>query len=304
MRVGFRLVSGVLTMALFGASPAGFGQDAGLTEQVRSLASSVDRLTSSNMEIMRRLERIESRTQAIGGIRQALDSVTTTQMALLQQMQQLRNTVAASAAKPATAAAKPAGPKLPLNMDIGPGRMEGDGNTTVVLVMYGDFQCSFCGRFFEQTLPAIRSEFIDTKKIRFAMRDFTLETHKDANRGAVAARCGEEQGKYWEMTASLHGHQNDLTTHSIEEQAKHVGLDMEAFSACFNSDKHFNDAKMDMGKATALAISGTPSFAIGFTNPGSSQITVTKLLVGSKPIEQFRTALNDSLLNPVPAAQP
>jgi protein-disulfide isomerase len=280
--------------------------DNAVAQQLQSISSALDRLTSTNMEILRRLDRIEARTQALPPLRQQVDQITTGQLAVLQQMQQLRNQVAASAAaaKNTTGTrATPPGPKLPLQMDIGPGRMEGDPNTTVVLVMFGDFQCSFCGRFYEDTLPKLREEFIEPGKMRFAMRDFTLPFHHDANRASVAVRCAEDQGKYWEMATSLHGHQNDLTTKSVEQQAKTVGLDMEAFNACVQSDKHVNDAKADMAKAAGLQISGTPTFAIGYSTAGASQLTITRVISGNKPLEQFRTAINDMFKEPLAIQQ-
>lgn len=75
------------------------------------------------------------------------------------------------------------------------------GNTSakVTLVEFSDYQCPFCGRHFTQTEPQLKKEYIDTGKVRFYYRDFPLsQIHLGAEKGAEAARCAGDQGKYWE----------------------------------------------------------------------------------------------------------
>ncbi|MGI8906484.1 MAG: thioredoxin domain-containing protein [Candidatus Sumerlaeaceae bacterium] len=278
-----------------------FAQDPQVADHLRALTNSVDRLTSTNLEIMRRLERIETKTQQVLGMRQTVDANTSTQIAVLQQLHALQTSVAGVGKPTPAPVATPAGPKLPIPMELGPGRMQGDADTTVVLVMFTDAQCGYCSRFLAETFPTLKTDYIDNKKIRFAIRDLNLASHKDANKAAMAARCAEEQGKYWEMVFSIYKNRGDITTATLVQQAKVQQLDVEQFAACFESEKYINDAKVDMAKASTLGFAGTPSFAIGYSRPGSSQITVTKVIRGARPLIQFRTALDQMFLEPLPA---
>lgn len=306
MQISSRSTIGAfISLAVLLSADYSYSQTDKVVEQLQALNTNLDHLTSSNAEILRRLDRLEQKTLVLPSLRLVVDQMANSQQALLQQMQQLRNSgiAAAAAAKPTPVTpprATPAGPKLPMQVDIGTGRMEGDMGSTVVLVMFSDFQCGYCQRFVDNTLPILRSEYIDSKKVRYALRDFTLSMHHDAPRAANAARCAEDQGKYWEMARMLNGHQNDLTSKSVEQQAKNVGLDMTSFTACMNTDKHAADVKVDVAKGNSLGISGTPSFAIGYAAPGSSQVIVTKVLVGNRIVDQFRTALNETLKSPIP----
>lgn len=285
----------ITASALLLCSSAAVADDGVTTDQLKALTASIDRLNASNAEIIRRLDGIERRS--IPQMRSSVDTLTSSQMATLQQMQQLRNQIA-NMPKAAAAPAKPAGPKLPIQIDIGPGRMVGDPSTTVVLVMYSDYQCPFCAKFLNDTYPKLKEEFIDTNRIRFAARDFVLPAHKDAPRGAIAARCAEDQGKFWEMHMSMNGHTNDVSTRSLESQAKNLGLDVEQFAACLAGQKHENDARLDRAKGVALGFTGTPSFAIGYSKPGESQITVTRTIVGNKHIDNYRAGILEVLDKP------
>lgn len=69
----------------------------------------------------------------------------------------------------------------------------------VELIEYSDFQCPFCRRFFEETYPEIKKQYIDTGKVKFVYRHFPLDFHPAAQKSAEAAECAREQGKFWEM---------------------------------------------------------------------------------------------------------
>jgi protein-disulfide isomerase len=75
----------------------------------------------------------------------------------------------------------------------------GDPNAPVTIIEFSDFQCPYCRRFWEQTLPQLKSEYIDTGKVRLVYRDYPLSTiHPGALPAAMAAGCANEQGKFWE----------------------------------------------------------------------------------------------------------
>jgi len=43
--------------------------------------------------------------------------------------------------------------------------------------MFGGFEDPFSIRFFENTLPKIKNEYIDTGKVRFVYQEYVLQFH-------------------------------------------------------------------------------------------------------------------------------
>src|SRR5205823_4587491 len=68
----------------------------------------------------------------------------------------------------------------------------------VTVVEYGDIQCPVCGRFARETYPTIKTNYIDTGKIRWEFRHFPLRSiHVYAERAAEAAECAHQQDKFF-----------------------------------------------------------------------------------------------------------
>ncbi|MEX0587505.1 MAG: thioredoxin domain-containing protein, partial [Patescibacteria group bacterium] len=98
------------------------------------------------------------------------------------------------------------GDQVPSGADIGQptGEVEvsvdddpviGDPNAPVTIVEFVDFECPFCKSFFEETFPKIKSDYIDTGKVRFVLRDLPLPFHNPAaTKEALAANCARDQG--------------------------------------------------------------------------------------------------------------
>lgn len=86
----------------------------------------------------------------------------------------------------------------------------GNSDAKITIIEYSDFQCPYCSKFFEDTYPALKSEFIDTGKVKLVFKDFPVTArHKNALTSAIVARCAGEQGKFWEYHDKLLGNQNE-----------------------------------------------------------------------------------------------
>ena len=154
-----------LVLFLVGAcTPAAFSQSA---DEVKSIRRDLDSVRDSLKLIQNDLETIKK---------------------LLQQPQQ--------------AAQPPAFKEAVLSVEGA--QFLGQKNATVTVVEFSDYQCPFCARHVQQTLPLLRKEYVDTGKVKYVFRDHPLESiHPAAFKAAEAARCGGEQGKFWEMHDKL-----------------------------------------------------------------------------------------------------
>jgi len=64
-------------------------------------------------------------------------------------------TATQTASQPAQQAAPAAGAQVSADNDPA----KGDSNAKVTIIEFSDFQCPFCGRFFQQTLPQVDSDY-------------------------------------------------------------------------------------------------------------------------------------------------
>jgi protein-disulfide isomerase len=172
----------------------------------------------------------------------------------------------------------------------------GADDAVVTLVEFSDYECPFCLRHFEQTMPQIEANYIGTGKIRYAFRDWPVDQlHPMAIRGHEAAHCAGEQQKYWEMHRRLFGSPAAHAPEAIRQLAVDLGLDLGAFTACVDSGRP-NDAIRATGRqAQELGATGTPAFFIGVRDRTTNQVTVLAALSGAQPYEVFARVLDDVL---------
>lgn len=142
---------------------------------------------------------------------------------------------------------------------------KGPGEAKVVVRLFSDFQCPACRAAEASVQYAIRTY---GDKVRFVWNDFPLlGAHPNARAAANAARCAEEQGKFWEYHDVLYDKQPDWEGERSPKEkflgyAKDLGLATDAFSAC--AEKAVYDYKVmdDENEGMAAGVRATPTFFI------------------------------------------
>lgn len=87
----------------------------------------------------------------------------------------------------------------------------GNQDAKVTIVEFSDYQCPFCGKYFQDAEAQIKKEYVDTGKAKFYYRDFPLiQLHPGAQKAAEAARCAGDQGKYWEFHDLVFQNQSNI----------------------------------------------------------------------------------------------
>ena len=82
-------------------------------------------------------------------------------------------------------------------------QMMGSPTARVVLMEFSDFQCPYCGRFAQETLPGLRAKYVDAGLVQFVFRHNPLPVHPNAQAAAEAAICAARQGNFWGMHDQL-----------------------------------------------------------------------------------------------------
>lgn len=162
----------------------------------------------------------------------------------------------------------------------------GDAKAPVTIITFEDFECPFCRRFSQQTLPSIMEQYVKSGKVRIVWKDFPLSIHSHARQAHEAARCAWEQNKFWDYHDLLFNNQGSLTTDDLNKYAKSLGLNENQFSSCFNSSKYTSIINQKIDEGTSVGVSGTPSFLIN-----------GRLVVGAQPFQAFADVINQALQN-------
>src|SRR3990167_2608651 len=79
---------------------------------------------------------------------------------------------ASSAPTQQAAAPQPAEDTSPKQVSVDDDPVLGDKNAPITLIEFSDYECPFCKRHFDQTLPQLRKDYIDTGKVKMVFRDF------------------------------------------------------------------------------------------------------------------------------------
>lgn len=142
----------------------------------------------------------------------------------------------------------------------------GPGESKAVVRIFSDFQCPAC-KTAEPAFKAAVEKFAD--KVKFVWDDFPLSSiHPNARAAAVAARCAEDQGKFWEFHDRLYGEQENWAglsapTASFISYAEDLGLDKDTFTSCLVNQPGMHKIQTDEAEGNANDVRGTPTFFIG-----------------------------------------
>jgi protein-disulfide isomerase len=166
----------------------------------------------------------------------------------------------------------------------------------VAVLEFADFECPYCGRFAKETLPTIKSKYLDTGMVLFAFRHNPLtQIHPRAEAAAAAAECAEQQGAFWEFHDQLFGDPQKLQDADMLRHAMDVGIDSRTFKACLQrgaSERVQRDSEI----AKSLKLAGTPAFLVGRIMPGMA-VKVSTVLAGAKSADDFGQAIEVALRN-------
>jgi protein-disulfide isomerase len=162
--------------------------------------------------------------------------------------------------------------------------VKGDPDAPVTIVEWSDFECPFCGRFYENTLPQIEEQYINTGKAKLVYRDYPLSFHRNAQKSAEATECAGEQGKFWEMHDKLFESGVTGGVDAFKQYAVELGLDTASFNSCLDSGQMAAEVQKDMAEGQANGIRGTPGFIIN-----------GKVISGAQPFAAFQQVIEAEL---------
>ncbi|MBM3898906.1 MAG: thioredoxin domain-containing protein [Gemmatimonadetes bacterium] len=176
------------------------------------------------------------------------------------------------------------------------GRVRGKSDALWIVVI-SDFQCPFCKKWHEETLPQIDRDYVRTGKVQIAYMNFPIaSTHPNAPATHEFAMCAAEQEQFWPAADALFrtqrswGARRDIRV-VLDSLARGIPLDQRRYATCMDSREMKGLVDADYARATQIGVGSTPSFLVG-----------GRPLVGAQPYEAFQRAIEAALAEQAKAA--
>jgi len=148
----------------------------------------------------------------------------------------------------------------------------GPANAKVTLIEYASVTCSHCADFKKNVYPQLKTNYIDTGKIRFIFREFTTPPNEVSAAGFLLARCNNPTPEQYfarldvlfeQQVAIFEALQAGQVRTSLLNIARSAGLTEEQFNACITDQAGI--ARIKAGEEAALKqfqITGTPTLIL------------------------------------------
>ncbi|MEM7329697.1 MAG: DsbA family protein [Pseudomonadota bacterium] len=145
----------------------------------------------------------------------------------------------------------------------------GDPDAPVTLIEYASWTCPACLDFHARIMPTVKTDYIDSGKVRLVFREFPTPPANIAVAGFTLARCTEGDA-YYGMLDELFMRQDAILTLArqggpVVEALKQVGANHgiatdEAFEACLEDQENRDAIRASIAAAQSKGVNATPTF--------------------------------------------
>jgi protein-disulfide isomerase len=189
-----------------------------------------------------------------------------------------------------SAGIKPVDPNLPPG--TAEGYLLGNPDAPLQVIEFVDFECPICAVWSQVTGPDVKSRLIATGQISMRIFDFPLDMHPNSWPASNAVACAADQGKFEAMSDQVFGLQDQWSSATghrdprpgLEKAAKATGVDMTAWTTCFESQKHYPRIKANLNEGVRRSVGGTPTFVIG-----------SKMVTQQLPFDAFKKMVDEAI---------
>ncbi len=160
----------------------------------------------------------------------------------------------------------------------------GNFEAPIRIIVYSDFACPYC---YKQ--EAIISKVLDKYdgQLRFIWKDYPdFDKDSISFKSSLAARCAQDQDRFWEFHDGLFTHSLSLNEKYLYELAQELNLDMKDFKDCYSNKKSEALVLSNIEEANAIGVIGVPDVYIN-----------DKEFIGSVSEEDFSLIIDTLLEN-------
>lgn len=167
------------------------------------------------------------------------------------------------------------------------GRAVGPEDAPVKIVEFSDYSCPHCAAAHKTLLDPIL-EYVEKGQVHFEVHPVAF-LGEPTVMATQAALCAQEQGMFWPYHDRLFRAQEQygrsaFTDVRLKEYATEVGLDLDAFAECLDSQKYLAEVQRLTREANSEGVVATPTFFIN-----------GQKIEGALPEDQFRQRIEAAL---------
>lgn len=163
----------------------------------------------------------------------------------------------------------------------GSGHTLGPDTAAVKVVVFSDFECSFCIKGY-RVLSELRGRYGD--RIQLEFRHKPLPTHPNARLSAAAAIAAARQGKFWEFAHRLVDEPGRRGVEAMEAHATALGLDLLRFRRDLEDPATRALIDADIAEAERIGARGIPTTYVN-----------GRELVGVRAVEAYVRLIDEEL---------
>jgi len=194
----------------------------------------------------------------------------------------------------------PQAPTGPVKVEVSDAPVLGDKNAKLTLIEFSDYECPFCKRSYDQLLPDLKKNYIDTGKLKLVYRNLPLPFHQNAHKEAEAALCARDQGGdlvyfkfHDQIFTKTTSNGTGLALDQLPVIAGNIGLNVSQFQSCLDTGKYKDYVDKDIAYATKVGANGTPTWFVG---KSTSNGTIDgQIIVGAQPFSAFQPTIDNLL---------
>lgn len=147
----------------------------------------------------------------------------------------------------------------------------GPTTASVLIEVFSDFQCPNCLTFAEGVEKQIIDAYGGGGNVRLDYKHFIVIDGNvggsESRQAAEASECAAQQNQFWPYHDIIFAnHRGEgvgaYTNQRLVAMAETIGLDMDAFNACFNSNATAGLVTADEADGRARGVNGTPTVFI------------------------------------------
>lgn len=146
----------------------------------------------------------------------------------------------------------------------------GDDKAPITMIVYASVTCSHCSDWFTNQWPAVKTDLIDSGKIRFVFRELPTPPQQMSMVGFMMAECAPSKDYFDVVQYQM---ENQLmmfkqaeigkVREEYDKVGKLAGLEDEAaIQACFQDLERLSHIHINGERATAAKVQGVPAFFI------------------------------------------
>lgn len=163
-----------------------------------------------------------------------------------------------------TAPTQPTAPAALPTITVGAGTTPALGNISapVMIVQFSEFLCPYCQKLYLEAEHSVRQNYVDKGLASLYYRDYLVHGAQ-AVPPHLAARCADEQGKFWAMHDKLYEDRDNWLSATNDSiyigYASAMGLNSTQFESCMADGTYMTELSDELTAGQAVGVGGTPT---------------------------------------------